>query len=390
MMSKRSEVLGQFYGGLKNLELQTKRRMDLWGDLKENEEQTLLLGEIENELKQLENKENLKADNNTEFKEENQDTKENQPNDLFSLPLPTQTTINGSEEFVEEPVIETEEKETPQNEPIQEKKERIFKNFFFRIGFDKSIAPTMLFEEVRDASVIYHLEKKLGDYIFYVACFFFGTTALLIILLIVLLPLKQKEPYLVQFSNNKENFALVQKADSTITANKALIRSLVGAYVLNRESITHIEQHEKMRQNTIKEQSSNEVWYEFEKLIAHYDSIYTNPLLTRKVKIANIYLDKDLAYIDIEVSLYHSGELESLKRYKVVMSFEFKKQEINFDSMSLNPTGFMVTGYDVTEIAILKDLDEKNKVKDDGVKSRIIHTEKKDPHMSQYKDVKEQ
>ncbi|RKV07696.1 hypothetical protein DDP43_02365 [Helicobacter pylori] len=378
-MSKRSEVLEQFHGGLKNLELQTKRRMDLWGDLKENEEQTLLLGEIENELKQLENKEHLKADNNTEFKEENQDTKENQPNDLFSLPLPIQTTINKIKEFVEEPVIETEEKETPQNEPIQEKKERIFKNFFSRIGFDKSIAPTMLFEEVRDASVIYHL-----------ACFFFGTTALLIILLIVLLPLKQKEPYLVQFSNNKENFALVQKADSTITANKALIRSLVGAYVLNRESITHIEQHEKMRQNTIKEQSSNEVWYEFEKLIAHYDSIYTNPLLTRKVKIANIYLDKDLAYIEIEVSLYHSGELESLKRYKVVMSFEFKKQEINFDSMSLNPTGFIVTGYDVTEIAILKDLDEKNKVKDDGVKSRIIHTEKKDPHMSQYKDVKEQ
>ncbi|WQX87872.1 virB8 family protein [Helicobacter pylori] len=378
-MSKRSEVLEQFHGGLKNLELQTKRRMDLWGDLKENEEQTLLLGEIENELKQLENKEHLKADNNTEFKEENQDTKENQPNDLFSLPLPIQTTINKIKEFVEEPMIETEEKETPQNEPIQEKKERIFKNFFSRIGFDKSIAPTMLFEEVRDASVIYHL-----------ACFFFGTTALLIILLIVLLPLKQKEPYLVQFSNNKENFALVQKADSTITANKALIRSLVGAYVLNRESITHIEQHEKMRQNTIKEQSSNEVWYEFEKLIAHYDSIYTNPLLTRKVKIANIYLDKDLAYIDIEVSLYHSGELESLKHYKVVMSFEFKKQEINFDSMSLNPTGFIVTGYDVTEIAILKDLDEKNKVKDDGVKSRIIHTEKKDPHMSQYKDVKEQ
>ncbi|TLR80733.1 type IV secretion system protein [Helicobacter pylori] len=389
-MSKRSEVLEQFHGGLKNLELQTKRRMGLWGDLKENEEQTLLLGEIENELKQLENKENLKADNNTEFKEENQDTKESQPNDLFSLPLPTQTTINGIKEFVEEPVIETEEKEIPQNEPIQEKKERIFKNFFSRIGFDKSIASTMLFEEVRDASVIYHLEKKLGDYIFYVACFFCGTTALLIILLIVLLPLKEKEPYLVQFSNNKENFALVQKADSTITANKALIRSLVGAYVLNRESITHIEQHEKMRQNTIKEQSSNEVWYEFEKLIAHYDSIYTNPLLTRKVKIANIYLNKDLAYIDIEVSLYHSGELESLKRYKVVMSFEFKKQEINFDSMSLNPTGFIVTGYDVTEIAILKDLDERNKVKDDGVKSRIIHTEKKDPHMSQYKDVKEQ
>ncbi|PUD73251.1 hypothetical protein C2R71_02170 [Helicobacter pylori] len=103
--------------------------MDLWGDLKENEEQTLLLGEIENELKQLENKENLKADNNTEFKEENQDTKENQPNDLFSLPLPTQTTINGIKEFVEEPMIETEKQETPQNEPIQEKKKEFLKTF---------------------------------------------------------------------------------------------------------------------------------------------------------------------------------------------------------------------------------------------------------------------
>ncbi|MEJ8627314.1 hypothetical protein [Helicobacter pylori] len=121
-MSKRSEVLEQFHGGLKNLELQTKRRMDLWGDLKENEEQTLLLEEIENELKQLENKEDLKADNNTELKEENQDTKENYPNDLFSLPLPIQTTINEIKEFVEEPMIETEEKETPQNESIQEKK----------------------------------------------------------------------------------------------------------------------------------------------------------------------------------------------------------------------------------------------------------------------------
>ncbi|MGL2730708.1 hypothetical protein ACQJ8D_07245 [Helicobacter pylori] len=128
-MSKRSEVLEQFHGGLKNLELQTKRRMDLWGDLKENEEQTLLLEEIENELKQLENKEDLKAYNNTGLKEENQDTKENYPNDLFSLPLPIQTTTNEIKEFVEEPVIETEKKEIPQNEPIQEKKKEFLKTF---------------------------------------------------------------------------------------------------------------------------------------------------------------------------------------------------------------------------------------------------------------------
>ncbi len=48
---------------------------------------------------------------------------------MFSLPLPTQTTINGIKEFVEEPVIETEEKEIPQNEPIQEKKKEFLKTF---------------------------------------------------------------------------------------------------------------------------------------------------------------------------------------------------------------------------------------------------------------------
>lgn len=48
----------------------------------------------------------------------------------------------------------------------------------------------MFFEEVRDVSVIYYLEKKLGDYIFYVVCFFFGIMVLFIILLIILLFLK--------------------------------------------------------------------------------------------------------------------------------------------------------------------------------------------------------
>ncbi len=300
------------------------------------------------------------------------------------------------EKYVKAKAINEEELEEQVKDKAKEQqktqREKTLSGFLKKVGLKKRdmLQSTMLFDGVKEADALFQAERKIGDWIFSSAVFFFALAFIEAIIIICLLPLKEKVPYLVQFSNNKENFALVQKADSTITANKALIRSLVGAYVLNRESITHIEQHEKMRQNTIKEQSSNEVWYEFEKLIAHYDSIYTNPLLTRKVKIANIYLDKDLAYIDIEVSLYHSGELESLKRYKVVMSFEFKKQEINFDSMSLNPTGFMVTGYDVTEIAILKDLDEKNKVKDDGVKSRIIHTEKKDPHMSQYKDVKEQ
>ncbi|MCQ2807016.1 type IA DNA topoisomerase [Helicobacter pylori] len=168
-------------------------------------------------------------------------------------------------------------------------------------------------------------------------------------------------------------------------------KKLVASYVNNRENISSIKEQNEIAHETIRLQSAFEVWDFFEKLVSYEHSIYTNINLTRKISIINIALiSKTQANIEISAQLFNKEKLESEKRYRIIMTFEFEPIEIDTKSVPLNPTGFMVTGYDVTEIAILKDLDEKNKVKDDGVKSRIIHTEKKDPHMSQYKDVKEQ
>ncbi|KEY38837.1 DNA topoisomerase I [Helicobacter pylori] len=168
-------------------------------------------------------------------------------------------------------------------------------------------------------------------------------------------------------------------------------KKLVASYVNNRENISSIKEQNEIAHETIRLQSAFEVWDFFEKLVSYEHSIYTNINLTRKISIINIALiSKTQANIEISAQLFNKEKLESEKRYRIIMTFEFEPIEIDTKSVPLNPTGFIVTGYDVTEIAILKDLDEKNKVKDDGVKSRIIHTEKKDPHMSQYKDVKEQ
>ncbi len=198
-------------------------------------------------------------------------------------------------------------------------------------------------------------------------------------------------PYLVTFSNATQNFAIVQRADKSIRANQALVRQLVASYVNNRENISNIKEQNEIAHETIRLQSAFEVWDFFEKLVSYEHSIYTNINLTRKISIINIALiSKTQANIEISAQLFNKEKLESEKRYRIIMTFEFEPIEIDTKSVPLNPTGFIVTGYDVTEIAILKDLDEKNKVKDDGVKSRIIYTEKKDPHMSQYKDVKEQ
>lgn len=168
-------------------------------------------------------------------------------------------------------------------------------------------------------------------------------------------------------------------------------KKLVASYVNNRENISSIKEQNEIAHETIRLQSAFEVWDFFEKLVSYEHSIYTNVNLTQKISIINIALiSKTQANIEISAQLFNKEKLESEKRYRIIMTFEFEPIEIDTKSVPLNPTGFIVTGYDVTEIAILKDLDEKNKVKDDGVKSRIIHTEKKDPHMSQYKDVKEQ
>ncbi|NHA86750.1 type IA DNA topoisomerase [Helicobacter pylori] len=168
-------------------------------------------------------------------------------------------------------------------------------------------------------------------------------------------------------------------------------KKLVASYVNNRENISSIKEQNEIAHETIRLQSAFEVWDFFEKLVSYEHSIYTNVNLTQKISIINIALiSKTQANIEISAQLFNKEKLESKKRYRIIMTFEFEPIEIDTKSVPLNPTGFIVTGYDVTEIAILKDLDEKNKVKDDGVKSRIIHTEKKDPHMSQYKDVKEQ
>ncbi|MGL2582815.1 VirB8/TrbF family protein [Helicobacter pylori] len=168
-------------------------------------------------------------------------------------------------------------------------------------------------------------------------------------------------------------------------------KKLVASYVNNRENISSIKEQNEIAHETIRLQSAFEVWDFFEKLVSYEHSIYTNVNLTQKISIINIALiSKTQANIEISAQFFNKEKLESKKRYRIIMTFEFEPIEIDTKSVPLNPTGFIVTGYDVTEIAILKDLDEKNKVKDDGVKSRIIHTEKKDPHMSQYKDVKEQ
>ncbi|MFC3848502.1 type IV secretion system protein [Helicobacter baculiformis] len=241
--------------------------------------------------------------------------------------------------------------------------------------FKDSPKPSVFPENVAEMRSVFKMERKLIDYLLIISIFFFITTCLLVIAIIILLPLKEKEPYLVTFATSTQNFAIVQRADKKISANEALVRQLIGAYILNRESITHVKQNEAQRFESIRYQSSYDVWKTFENLVAYHDSIYTNENLTRDVRIINIALiKKGYANADIEVNLYNQGLLESKKRYRVILTYKFLPIKIDFTSMPLNPTGFEVEGYSVTEIATLKELDIKHQILE-APKSKIQETQ---------------
>ncbi|GAA7110380.1 hypothetical protein Kyoto59B_02740 [Helicobacter pylori] len=106
-----------------------------------------------------------------------------------------------------------------------------------------------------------------------------------------LMPLKQIEPYFVDFANSDKHFAVVQKADTKVDYGEAFLRNLVSSYIMSRETINHID--DKIRLNeTIREQSSDEVWKTLEQLVSGKDSIYSNSNMDREIKIINISIYK--------------------------------------------------------------------------------------------------
>ncbi|PAF42181.1 VirB8/TrbF family protein [Helicobacter sp. 11S03491-1] len=312
---------------------------------------------------------NLNQDNSIQYSQNINQTNQNQESILI------EKFSEEQQEELEEKIAKT--KNDPKNKKIKSSiykvKEKITSLILPKLR--QKMYSNSIYETVQDAGSLFKIERKIGNYLILIAGFFFLISFIEFILILTFFPLKEKEPYLVTFSNDTQNFAIIQKADQSITANEALNRQLLGAYIINREDINRID--DKERSDIIKEQSSPEVWNVFERIIAQEDSIYSNNSLTRVVKIVNIALiKKGYANADVSISLYYNGILKSEKRYRIIISYKFKNIEIDYNSLPKNPTGFTVTGYAITEIATIKELPDENKVKTS--QSRIKYKNLKD------------
>lgn len=213
----------------------------------------------------------------------------------------------------------------------------------------------------KDPNFVFSLERNIRQYMFVLNIVFAFIIVLLVITLFFLIPLKEKKPYLVFFSNEQSNFVRVEPANYNIRNDEALIKGILTGYVLKRETINRID--DIQRYEEIREQSSNKTWNTFQALVAQKNSIYSLKNIFREIRIINAsILSKNVATIDFTATIINqsSGKDEkAFKRYRATLSYDFLEQELNFDSLPNNPTGFIVNEYALTEVNLNLETQDK-------------------------------
>ncbi|EMH46752.1 VirB8/TrbF family protein [Helicobacter pylori] len=217
-----------------------------------------------------------------------------------------------------------------------------------------------------DLSSVFEIQRKNTQIAYRLAIGGLIGIIALSIAIFIMMPLKENTPYFIDFANSDKHFAVVQRADTRLDYSEAFLRNLVGSYITARETINHID--DKIRLNeTIREQSSEEVWKILEQLVSSKGSIYSNSNMDREIKIINISIYKqgkqqNIAVADIVAKVFDKGYLISEKRYRVSLIYHFKPLiQFDYSSMPKNPTGFIVDKYSLSEIASIKALDKTYK-----------------------------
>ncbi|VEG82403.1 type IV secretion system protein [Wolinella succinogenes] len=175
----------------------------------------------------------------------------------------------------------------------------------------------------------------------------------LITAIITLFPLKEKEPYLVHFSNAEQNFVTLERAGAELRSDKAVLTALMATYVRNREMIDRMTEKERFEE--VRLQSSAKVWRSFETLVNTENSIYAQKKLKREIRLVNIsFLRVGISTVDFiaKTTNGENGSTISEERYRAVLSYGFADTKLRFDEKNMNPTGFLVNDYGVTQINI--------------------------------------
>ena len=206
-----------------------------------------------------------------------------------------------------------------------------------------------LSEEVKDSMQIYNLKNNLTNILYKLLIVFVTLNIVQAFIIFSLLPLKEKVPYLVRFSNASMNFAEVNKADEKISQNKHIKKSLVIAYIINAETKNNID--DKTRKNIISTQSNSNVWKRFKSIYEMKDSVFTNDSLTRNINIIaiNMVPNTNFAQVDFQATVKNNNEVIKKSNFRVILEFKFGEMQVKYDDIGNNPTGFKVISYSISK-----------------------------------------
>ena len=209
-----------------------------------------------------------------------------------------------------------------------------------------------MLEKVKESWTLYALEKRLTSMLFWTSIIQFVLIVALCVGLFSLFPLKERVPFLVQYTNADQNFVTVKEANQAITADQAVRHGLVAAYVQMRETKNNID--DQQRYERVRTQSALKVWKDFERIFKAKDSIYQkNDEYSREVKIINVSFlpNTKIGQVDFQAITKRNGEPINSANFRAVLYFHFNENiELKFDEITANPLGFEVTNYALSGI----------------------------------------
>lgn len=177
-----------------------------------------------------------------------------------------------------------------------------------------------------------------------------GVSIALSIAIALLTPLKETKPVLLKFSDADSRFVTISDTDLNVRNDQELLKSIIAGYVKSRELINRIDDIE--RYNEVRSQSARPVWEAFQNLVSDPNSIYTAKGYIRNIQILNVVvLSNSVATIDFQAEITTPSRSEvSYKKYRSALEFDFRTDSRSYADAMKNPTGFVVTKYQVTQI----------------------------------------
>lgn len=174
-----------------------------------------------------------------------------------------------------------------------------------------------------------------------------------VILILNLFPLKQVVPFFITLTPKSDQVVKVEPLDIETQGSDIMTEALAKNYVKLRESIDF--QTEKNRWHQVYGFSSTEIFEEFKKLMDPKEGILeirkTKKIYRDVLILAVSTLSKNPRIVQVEWQSkdYQEGGEVYKRNWVSTLSIAYNSQKVRFEDRHLNPLGFTVIAYGVSE-----------------------------------------